>query len=123
MPRHVQHIVDATQQPEETLVVALGAIAGEVAAWEAAPVLLLVAFGIAPDGARHGGPGSLQHEIATASERYGPSLLVEHVSLDRGERECRRARLQRGDARQGCDEDLTRLGHPPRIDHWRAIEP
>src|SRR5579864_118788 len=100
MAGHVEHVVDPTQQPVITLVVTFGAIASEVAAREAAPVLGLVALGIPPDGARHSRPRPLQDEITAAAKRDTVAVFVEHVRLDGRERERRRAWLAGGDAGQ-----------------------
>ena len=52
----VHDVVDAAEQPEVAVVVALGAVAGEVPAGEARPVRLRVALGVAPDAAQHRRP-------------------------------------------------------------------
>src|SRR5437868_2689530 len=122
MARDVEHVVNSTEQPVVALVVALGAVAGEVAARKTAPVLRLVALWVAPDGASHSRPRPLQHQIATLAERQAVALFVEDVGLDAREGEGRGARLEHRDARQRRDQDLARLGHPPGIDHWAAIE-
>ena len=49
--RHDHDVVDAAEQPEVAVVVALGAVAREVAAVEAAPVGVAVALRVAPDAA------------------------------------------------------------------------
>ena len=67
MARHVHDVVDAPEEPEVAVVVDLGAVAGEVAAFEAAPVGLLVALGVAVQATQHGGPGSRQGQVPTAA--------------------------------------------------------
>ena len=53
----VQHVVDAAEEPEVAVVVALGAVAGEVdAVRPLAEVLLHVALAVAVDAAQHGRP-------------------------------------------------------------------
>ena len=92
MAGDVHHVVDAAEQPEVALLVALRAVAGEVHAREAAPVRLLVPLRVAVDAAEHRRPRPLQHEIAAATERHGLALAVDDVGLDAGEREGRASR-------------------------------
>ena len=69
-------VVDAAEQPEVAVVVALGAVAGEVLAVEARPVRVAVALRVAPDAAQHRRP---RPRRARGSRRRG----------------CRRARPRR----------------------------
>ena len=48
--RHEHDVVDAAEQPEVALVVALGAVAREVLAVEAAPIRVAVALGVSRPG-------------------------------------------------------------------------
>ena len=80
VPRDVHDVVDAAEQPQVAVLVALGAVAGEVAAGEARPVGLLVALVVAVDAPQHAGPGLGDHEVA--------ALAVAH----RVARRCRRRR-------------------------------
>src|SRR5919197_3568470 len=121
MAGHVQHVVHPAEQPVVALVVAPGAVAGEVAAREPAPVLLLIPLRVAPDRARHGWPGPLQHQVAALGQGHAVALVVEHVSLDAGEWEGCGARLECGDSRQWRDQDLAGFSHPPGVDDRAAI--
>ena len=69
MARDEHDVVDAAEQPEVAVVVALGAVAGEVHAREPAPVRLAVALRVAPDPAQHRRPRPGEHEVATAGDR------------------------------------------------------
>ena len=83
----VQHVVDAAEQPEVALVVALGAVAGEVDVRRpAAPVLLHVAIGIAVDAAQHRRPRPREREQAAAALGHRFALLVQDLGADAGER-------------------------------------
>ena len=62
----VHDVVDAAEDPEVAVFVAARGVAGEVDAWDALPILLLVALGIAPEGARHARPGPADDEEAFA---------------------------------------------------------
>ena len=68
MSGHVQHVVDAAEQPEVAVGVALGAVAGEVDAGRPpVPVLLHVALGIAVDAAQHRRPRARQRQQPAAA--------------------------------------------------------
>src|SRR5262245_45764837 len=64
MSRDIQDIVDPPHDPEVTVEVAVGAIAGEIVlTLEVVWVIgLLEALGITPDGADHRRPGTLDDE-------------------------------------------------------------
>ena len=66
----VHDVIDPPEQPEVAVEVALGAVAREVHAREAAPVRRPVALGVAVDAAEHRRPGSLEDEVATLAERH-----------------------------------------------------
>ena len=92
MAGDVQHVVDAAEQPEVAVVVALRAVAGEVdAGAPLAPVLLHVALGIAVDAAQHRRPRPREREQA-AADVHLLALLVADLRADAGERLRRRAR-------------------------------
>ena len=112
----VHHVVDAAEQPEVAVVVELGAVAGEVAAGEPAPVRVAVALGIAPDAAQHRRPRVGEREVAAAMLDV-VAVVVDDLGADARQRERRRARLDRGRARQRADHDPAGLGLPPRVDH------
>ena len=80
--RHEHDVVDAAEQPEVAVVVALGAVAREVLAVEAAPVRVAVALGIAPDAAQHRRPRPFEHEVAAAGDADRLARVVDDVGLD-----------------------------------------
>src|SRR5206468_4941316 len=108
---------DAAEEPEVAVLVALGPVAGEVDVVVLRPVLLHEAVGIAPDPAQHPRPGLAEHEVAGL--RRAP-LLVQDLGVDAGERQRRGAGLERGEAGQRRDQDVARLGLPPRVPHRAA---
>ena len=118
-PGHVHHVVDPAEQPEVALVVELAAVAGEVAALEAAPVGLLVALGVAVDAAQHRGPRPGEGEVAAAT-LDAMAGVVDHLGLDAREREGGRPRLGGRGARERADHDGAGLGLPPRVDDRAA---
>src|SRR5699024_10739072 len=117
----VHDIVHAAQQPDVAVLVALGAVTGEVQALEARPVSLLEALRVAPDAAQHAGPRLVEHEVAALA--VGPRLLgvVDDVGADPGQGGLRRARLGGGDARQRGDHDRAGLRLPPRVHDGAAV--
>ena len=119
--RHEHHVVDAAEQPVVAVVVALGAVAGEVAVAEAGPVGLLVALGVAPDAAQHRRPRAGEHEIAATGDLHRLTGVVDDVGGDAGERERRAPGLQRGGAGERADHDGAGLGLPPRVDDRAAL--
>ena len=62
MAGDVEHVVDAAHDPVVAVLVAPGAVAGEVDARDVAPVLGLVAVVVAVEGAEHRRPGLLDDQ-------------------------------------------------------------
>ena len=87
VPRHVHDVVDPAEQPEVSVVVDLGAVAGEVLALETAPVRLPVPLRVAVDAAQHGRPGLRQGQIAAAAFDLLAGV-VDDFGSDPGQREC-----------------------------------
>src|SRR5262245_46617844 len=98
---HEHHVVDAPEQPEVALLVALGAVAREVLASEARPVGVAVALLVAPDPAQHRGPRLREHEVTATRHADGIARVVDDVGADAWDRERRAAWLQRGEPRHG----------------------
>src|SRR6185295_16258690 len=113
----LEDVVHAAQQPEIALLVALGAVAGEVPLAELRPVGLLVALGIAVDAAQHPGPGRLDHQQPRVDRL---ALLVHDVGVDAGEGDAGGAGLGLRDAGQRRDQDVAGLGLPPGVDDRTA---
>src|SRR3712207_4843185 len=66
VPRDVHHVVDAARDPVVAVLVALGAVAGEVDVPVLLPVSLPVALGVFVEGAQHAWPGPLHDQVALA---------------------------------------------------------
>src|SRR5439155_20625326 len=113
----VHDVVHAAEEPEVAVLVDLGAVAGEVDVVVLGPVLLDEAIGVAPDAAQHAGPRLADDEIAGLGR---PAALVEHGGVDAGKRLRRGAGLEHRHAGQRRDENVARLGLPPRV-HHRAL--
>src|SRR3989442_1420660 len=66
VPRDVEHVVDAAQNPEVAFVITLRAVTGEIDVLPLAPINLGVPLVVAPDRAQHAGPRLGNGEIAAA---------------------------------------------------------
>src|SRR5204862_4314764 len=98
MPGDVDYVVDAAEQPEVAVRVALRAVARHVhPAAPLVPVLLHVAIGIAVDATQHGRPRARERE-EPAADADRVAALVANLGRDAREWSGRRSRLQRRDA-------------------------
>src|SRR5437879_1499197 len=110
VPRHVDDVIDAAEEPEVPVLVELGAVAGEVDVLVAAPVLLHVPLWIAPNPPEHAGPWLAPDGVAGLG---GLAVIVEHGGVDARERLRRRARLayrdtgQRREDRKSAGEERS----------------
>src|SRR5688500_11213879 len=84
---HVHDVVDAAEQPVVALLVALAAVAGEVAPRVLRPVGLLGPLGIGVDAAPPRRPGPLEDEVTAPPEGNRGAALVDDVGRHAGERE------------------------------------
>ena len=64
VPGHVEHVVDAPDDPEIAILVPPGAVAGKVTPRDVAPVLFLVAAIVAIDGTEHRRPRLANDQLA-----------------------------------------------------------
>src|SRR5215217_1167617 len=119
VPGDVHHVVYPARNGEVAVLVALGAVAGEVDIPVLGPVGLLVAIGILIKRAEHTGPRLLDHEVPGPRALDLVALVVVEASLYPGERKGGATGLRSSDAGQGRDHDPTRLRLPPSV-HDRA---
>src|ERR1041385_7734020 len=82
----INNIVDAAQYPEITTVVAPRAVAREVNSFDLRPILLFVAFVVAPDRPQHRRPRSLDHEVTACVSADRLAVTRHDVDVDAGER-------------------------------------
>ena len=82
----VDDVVDAAHDPEVAVLVAAGAVAGEVDAGDLAPVLLLEALGVAVDGAQHRRARAFDHEKAACVGGTDLPLSIDDIGDDAGKR-------------------------------------
>ena len=117
----VDDVVDAAHEPEVAVGVLARAVAGEVAAGDIGPIGLLVALGVAVDGAGHGGPGLADDEQAAAAGGDGFAFFGDDFRLDAEEGARGRAGLGGDCAGDGRDHDGAGLGLPPGVDDGAAV--
>src|SRR5207249_10796863 len=97
------------------------AVAGEVAAWNFAPVGLLVTGLIAVDRARDRRPGFAYHQQAALTIRDRLALSCNHFRHNSEEGFCGGTRLGRDRARDRRDNDRSRLRLPVGVDDRAAL--
>src|SRR3954469_25808319 len=100
MPGDVEHVVNAADDPEITVLVLPATVPGEVTALDLAPINFLVTFWVAPEATEHGGPGFAQHEFAAAVSRHGLAQIIHHFGQNAEEREGTGTGFGRDRARQ-----------------------
>ena len=84
MAGDIHHVIHAAEQPVVAFIVNLAAIAGEVAARIARPVLLNVALGVAVNRSQHRGPGLGQHQVAAGARPDFLARCVHHLRRNPG---------------------------------------
>src|SRR3569623_253278 len=123
MAGDVEHVVDAAHDPEVTVFIAPGAVAGEIIlAAKFAPIGFDIPFVISPNGAQHRRPRLLDHEV-TALVRRGDAVaaLVDHVGDDAGQGPRARAGLGGHGAGEWGELMGAGCGLPPGIDDGTAL--
>jgi len=102
MPRDVDHVVDPSDDPQVSVLVADRCVPDQVGLGaEARPVRLDVALVVAVERAQHRGPRAREHEQPLALLDAFARLLVDHVGDDARQRVGRRARLGLGQPGEG----------------------
>ncbi len=115
----VEGVVHAAQDPDVAVGVVLGAVAGEEPALlhVLAPIGVVVAAGVTPDGARNSGPWSVNHNEALDARRHCIAGVVHDPGADAGQRAGRAAWLELGVRRGGGEDGGAGFGLPPRVHH------
>src|SRR5207302_5821639 len=80
-------VVDASEEPEVAVFVALGAVAREVLVAETRPVRIAIALRDAPNAAQHRRPRPRQHEVTAPRDRDWRARVVDDVGPDAGQGE------------------------------------
>src|SRR5690606_15851543 len=117
----VHHVVHAAHDPEVAVLVAPGAVAGEVRVRHLAPVLVAVPVVVAVDGAQHAWPRPLDDQVAARVRGHLVAVGVHHGGVDAEERHAGRARLGGVHAGDRRDHDPAGLGLPPGVNHGSAV--
>src|SRR5581483_6828746 len=76
VPGHVQHVVDAADNPKIAVLVLAATVPGEVAALHLAPVSVAISLHVAPDAAQHARPRLANDQFAAAVPGNGFTLVI-----------------------------------------------
>src|SRR4051794_10397458 len=95
MPRDIQHVIDAADDPEVTVLVPTGPITREVTSLHFAPVSLLKPLLVSVNRAKHRGPGLSDHEFPADIRWHLLSVVIHHRGVDPEERQRCTSRLRR----------------------------
>src|SRR5881398_1065371 len=123
MAGDVEHIVDASENPQIAIVVTLGAIARKVQVRTPGPfceIGLNVSLVVPPNRAEHRRPW-LGHCEQTATDFNALGGRVEKIGGVTGQWFCRASRLGRRDSRERRDHDRARLRLPPCVDYRATV--
>src|ERR1700759_4720092 len=116
----VQNVINSPDDPEVTILVPPGSVAGKVTSLDLAPILLFVTLLIAPNRPQHGRPRLADDEFTPDVRRNFLPLVVDHRGIDPKKRQGRSARFKRRRPGKRSNHDRSSLGLPPRIDDWAA---
>src|SRR5215468_2254148 len=86
MTGDIDHAVDTSHDPEITIFIPPCAVTGEVHAWDLAPVLLLVALGIAVNRSEHRWPGPLYDKKSSLVGADGIPVTIDNIGHDSRQR-------------------------------------
>src|SRR5262245_12369523 len=84
MAGDVDHVINTSHDPEIAVLITTRSVPCEVHSGNLAPVLFLIALGVAVDRSQHRRPRSLQNEKTSLIRSDGISLTVNDVSDDSG---------------------------------------
>src|SRR5438132_10074820 len=91
MTRNVDHVIDSSHDPQVAVLIAPGAVTGEIHARNLTPVLFLVSLGITVDRAQHGRPRTFDHQKSALIGPDGFALPVDNIDHHTGQGSGRRA--------------------------------
>src|SRR5258708_31384565 len=117
VPRHIEDIIDAPNDPKIAVFIAPRAVAGEIIAFKFAPILLSITDLVAVNSAQHRRPGPANDQLAAYIRSDFPPFLINNSWIDSKEWKCCAARFRCNCARQGSNHDRSCFGLPPRIDN------
>src|SRR4029453_3995549 len=117
----INYVVNATHQPEISVLVAASAVAREVTSFDVAPILLNESFGIAVNRPQHRWPGAREAQLPPLVRPDGDAVFGTNVRDNAREGKRRRSGLGRDRSRNGRDHDRSGLCLPPRVDDRAAL--
>ena len=126
MARDVDHVIDATHDPEVTICIPASAIPSEIeiraiGRTDVFPVTLAEALGVAVHGAHHPGPWGTHRQIAAFIGTTTVAFRIDDVGLNTRQRQGGGAWLGGRCSRQRADHHSTGFGLPPGVDDRTAI--
>src|SRR6266849_5549179 len=115
MAADIDHVIDATHDPEVAVRVAPGAVAGKIDVLDLRPILLSITFIVAPDGSEHRRPGTRNYEITAFGWTNRLAVARHDVGFDAGKRFRRRAGFGRRRTGERADHDRAGFRLPPGV--------
>src|ERR1700752_325012 len=121
MAAYINNIIDAAHYPEITVIVPPCPVSSKVNSVNLRPILLPVAFIVAPDCPQHRRPGPLDNQIAALIGADSFAVAGHDVGFDSGKRFCGRTGLRRSRTGDRSNHDGAGFSLPPRIDNRTAF--
>ena len=121
MARNVEDVIDAADDPEIAVLISPRSVAGEIAALDFAPVLLLVTSVVAVNRPQHCWPRFADDELAALIRADLFALIVDHRGIDAKKGKGSRSGFERRGAGQRSDHLHAGFGLPPGIDDRAAL--
>src|ERR1700730_6466258 len=118
MSRTIQHVVDPTDDPKISVLIAARAVASEIIARVFAPILFLVALLVAIDRPQHRRPWATNNYFPADVRADFLSIWIDNRRIDAEKRQRRTSRLGRNRPRQRRDHDRAGFGLPPSVNDW-----
>src|SRR5437588_11218340 len=121
MSGHVEHVVNSTDDPEITVLVAPATVTGKIASFDFTPVCFLITLRVAPDSAEHAGPWFSEDEFVSGIGRKSVAIIIDDFGDDtkKGQGGC--PGFGRSSAGKGSDHDRARLGLPPCVHNGTTL--
>src|SRR5580704_15183973 len=113
MACNFNNVIDATKNPNISVLITLRSVTGEIDSGDAAPVFASEAFIVAINGAQHRRPRLLDGEISGLAWRHRFPLQVNYACRYSGKRQRSGARFRWRCAGKRRNHDRAGFGLPP----------
>src|SRR5580698_2727800 len=121
MAGNVDDVVHTAHDPEITVFISAGTVAGKVIRRNLRPVLLHIAIRVAVDGTRHPWPGLFDDQVASGSVGHGLAVHADDFGYNAGQGTGGGAGLGSDGAGYRADHDVAGFGLPPSVDDGAII--